>query len=190
MDMRWITVPILSTPIAIVWGMYSVGGDIMYWSNFMLVIVTAILAIVTGTMVFYIKQQFTIQQFDYHKKVSHDSITSIKRIQNELSGDKDFVNLINKIANLNEDENNIGDLDERELCDFEYIIRQLLNHLEELAILEYENIVLIDHIRPFFGVILVNISNIYSINDIINNYEIRGKKVYVHLPKLIQDIKS
>ena len=91
---------------------------------------------------------------------------------------------------MNEDENNIGDLDERELCDFEYIIRQLLNHLEELAILEYENIVLIDHIRPFFGVILVNISNIYSINDIINNYEIRGKKVYVHLPKLIQDIKS
>ena len=65
-----------------------------------------------------------------------------------------------------------------------------MNHLEELAILEYENIVLIDHIRPFFGVILVNISNIYSINDIINNYEIRGKKVYVHLPKLIQDIKS
>ena len=57
MDMRWITVPLFSIPIVIAWGMYSIGGNLMGWSSFMLVIVTGILAIFTGSMVFYIKEQ-------------------------------------------------------------------------------------------------------------------------------------
>ena len=184
--MRWVAIPIFSAPIVIGWFAHKITvGWLAEWSSFMLVVVTAILAIFTGSMVFYIKKTFVIQDMGWFQNTDLISYQTIKNIQRELLSDKDFVTLISVVADANDSKKYDMDLSE-----YETEILQILNLLEELAILENEFIAIIDHIMPFFGVILVNISNMKYIKNLIDNYEIRGSKVYVHLPKLIYDIKS
>ena len=184
--MRWVAIPIFSAPIVIGWFAHKITvGWLAEWSSFMLVVVTAILAIFTGSMVFYIKKTFVVQDLGWFKNTDLSSYQATKNIQRELSSDKDLVNLISVIADAN-----VSKKYDMDLSEYDTEILQMLNSLEELAMLENEFIASIDHIMPLFGVILINISNMKYIENLIDNYEIRGSKVYVHLPKLIYDIKS
>ena len=180
--MRWITVPLFSIPIVIAWGMYSIGGNLMGWSSFMLVIVTGILAIFTGSMVFYIKEQVKGQSLDNRKRISIESMREIRAVFNRLERDGDFTHIINSMADYNEKKIPSFPTNEPRIKDN---INFFYNELSALAILWDDDIVLTSHIDKSFGLMFKNMSEIPDMMDHLD-VEINGKKPYEDLSRLIK----
>lgn len=153
--------------------------------SFTALIFSSVLVIITSFMVYYIREQFIIQSFDNHQRTSIESVHEIRTIFNRLEKDKNFIYIINNMADHVE-KGTPFPIDDPNVKDNIYF---LFNELLALAILWKDDVIRIDHIEKTFGLIFTNIANTADVKNHLN-VEVKGKKPYEDILLLIDAINN
>ena len=148
-------------------------------------IFSSLSVIFTGSMVYYIKEQFKIQSIDNHRRTSIESVHEIRTIFDRLEKDKNFTHIINNLADHVE-KGTPFPIDDPIVTNNIYF---LFNELLSLAILWKDDVIRIDHIEKTFGLIFMNIENTDDVKNYLN-VEVKGKKPYEDILLLIDAINN